>query len=117
MKSETSTWSSSPTQNETENRLQDVKSSTVTGGKPAPERIGAYITGEGDRYTPHQDLPDSAFATDTVSIGAVHEESMPELPAMLTQLQSRISSGCYRVSGDDVADAMMRKGLFNTKIN
>lgn len=69
----------------------------------------------GGSVTPDSALVDAAVIklTDKALIQKITEQvaDMPDRDAMVAELKSRIDAGTYNVSGDEIADAMIRRAI------
>ncbi|MCW5937103.1 MAG: flagellar biosynthesis anti-sigma factor FlgM [Fimbriimonadaceae bacterium] len=72
------------------------------------------VAANGPRVTPTENEVDTAVIklTDADLIAAVTRRvaETPDRDDMVAELKARIEAGTYNVSGDDIVDAMIRRG-------
>lgn len=81
---------------------------------PAPGSASADSAMKADTFMPSMAAPDSSeLSIDKVSLSAGLSGVRAD---KIQALRAQISAGTYLPSASDVAQAMMRKGMFNTKV-
>ena len=73
------------------------------------------VAESGGSITPDSALVDAAVIrlTDKALIQKITEQvaDMPDRDAMIAELKARIDAGTYNPSGDEIADAMIRRAI------